>query len=186
MDETEFQERRPLNLLHRALPVGFRQAGQLNENAVVALRLDDRLRHAKPVHAFAQHFDRLRQGAFQFGYLIRDQFDLARSLVGDRLDIDQAVGVHGDQERRAALQIDAEFDVAGGLALQTAQDKRRGMRFAFHVIHREIVRDVVGPDGFDQIVVSAVRMDFLQFLGFMDDRGEGGVAVNSGVLENIR
>ena len=46
-----------------AFLVGFRQAGQLDQNAVAARRLDDRLGHAELVHALAQHLHRLRQRA---------------------------------------------------------------------------------------------------------------------------
>ena len=80
--------------------------GQLDQDAVVALRLDERFGDAELIHAFAQHFDRMGEG----GAGIRG--------------LGQPVGVHAHEEGGAALQVEAQPDASGGLALQAVQDDR--------------------------------------------------------------
>ena len=117
----EFQIRGLLNLRLGAFLVVFGQAWQLNQNAVAARRLNDGLGHAKSIHALAQHLDRLRQRAFRPGH-VRNHLDGART-IGDRFNVNQLVGVHFHEERRAALQIQSEFDFARRLALKLVQNE---------------------------------------------------------------
>ena len=90
-----------------AFLVGGGQAGQLDQNAVVALGLDERLGHAEFIHALAQHFDRMGEGGAGIGGL------------------GQPVGVHLHEEGGAALQVEAQPDAAGGLALQAVENESR-------------------------------------------------------------
>ena len=68
-DQAELQECRFLNGGLGAFLVGGGQTGQLDQNAVVALRLNERLGDAELVNAFAQHFDRVREGGAGIGSL---------------------------------------------------------------------------------------------------------------------
>ena len=63
---------------------------------------------------------------------------LAAALVSPCQARRQRVRVHRHEERRAALQIQAELDLAGGVALQPVQDERRRIRLIRRVDEWEI------------------------------------------------
>ena len=137
---------------------GFGKAGELDADAVVAFRLNHRLGHPETVHAFAQHFDGLLErggGAVGTGDFVRVQLD--------------AVGVHLDEERRAAREVNAALDASGGFALELVQDERGRMRFGLGFKEREVGREVVRVDGCEQAGVGAVRPGFLQRHGVGED-----------------
>ena len=137
---------------------GFGKAGELDADAVVAFRLNHRFGHAETVHAFAQDFDGLLErggGAVGTGDFVRVQLD--------------AVGVHLDEERRAAREVNAALDASGGFALELVQDERGRMRFGLGFKEREVGREVVRVDGCEQAGVGAVRPGFLQRHGVGED-----------------
>ena len=156
--QTEFQECRSLNGNLGAFLIGGRQTGQLDENAVVPFRLNDGLSDPELVNALAQHFDRMRESSAGIGRF------------------GQLVGVHADEEGRAALQVQAQADAAGGFALQTVQDISRGVQLILGSEGGEIVRNVVGADRLRQVVVRLLRHRLLQRLGFLEKGAKGRVA----------
>ena len=107
LHEAEFQIGRFLNLCAGVVLVGIGQARQLNEDAVVAGRLDDGLGHAEPIHALAQHFRGLGQSLVH-------PLRMGKGGVGIS---SQVVGVYAHQERCAALQIQTELNPARRLLL---------------------------------------------------------------------
>ena len=68
----------------------------------------------------------------------------------------QAIGVHLHEERRAALQIQAQLDLARRIALQLVQNVGRRIKLIRGVDEREITLDVVRADGVRQIGELAV------------------------------
>jgi len=89
VDHAEFEERGPLQGALGALLVGLGQAGNLNQNPVLALGLKLRFGHAEAVDTLAQDFHRLFEGVAFVDHVL------------------EAVGVHCHQERCAALQVEA-------------------------------------------------------------------------------
>ena len=120
VDHAEFKERRLLDLRLGTVLVRLRKTGQLDENAIAAGRLNHRLRHAEAVNALAQDLDGLRQRA---AGLVR-----VRKLGR----------VHLDKERRAALQIQTQFNFARRVALQAVQDKQIRVNLVLRANERKV------------------------------------------------
>ena len=156
-NQAEFQESRSLNGGLGALLVGGRQTGQLDQNTVIPLRLDERLGHAKLINALAQHLHGMGKGGAGIG------------------GFGQAVGVHFHEERRAALQVETQADAAGGCALQAVQDVGRRVQLVLRSEGREIAGDVVGADGLHQILIGFLRRGLLQGLGLLENGAKSGV-----------
>ena len=147
MHQAEFQVGHLLDGLLGALHLRMRKAGQLDQDPVHALRLNDRFGHAEFVHAFAQHLDRLRQ---------RGRIDLrVRRLVRIARGAAQPVRqLNGD--RNATLQVQPEFDPARRLALQPVQNVSRRMRLVLRLEKREIPVQIIRADGFLDVFVALV------------------------------
>src|SRR5690348_13959618 len=141
MDESEFQESDFLNLIRGLFHGRLRQTGQLNENAIGAFRFDEWFGDAKGVDAFAEHLDGLRQ----------------RRAGGHGGIGIETVRVQSDEERHAALEIEAEFDPAGSFALQGIENKSRWIGSLLGFDEWEIVRDVIAADRYLQVGVAEVR-----------------------------
>ena len=77
------------------------------------------------------------------------------------------------------MQVQAKANAAGGLALEAIENVNSGMGFVLRVVIREIVGDVVGADGFNEVVVTPLRRNFLQVLRLVHDGSEGRVALAS-------
>ena len=125
LHHAEFKKRRFLNLRFGAVLIGLRETGQLDENAIATGRLNHRFGHAETVNALTQDFDGLRQRA---AGLVRVR-ELGR--------------IHLDEERRAALQIQTEFNFARRVALQTIQNKQIRMHLILRADEREIVLQLI-------------------------------------------
>ena len=112
-------------------------------------RLDDGFGHAEGVHATAEHFDGLGQelGA---GFPPRPVSEAAA----------YAVGAHGDQEHRAAPQVQAQLDLARRFLLQPVQDGTRGLRRTGYRDRGEILGNVIGADRFKKVAVRAAGNSF--------------------------
>ena len=78
---------------------------ELNDDPVLALTLDDRFGDAELIHAFAQHFDGLGEGALNV-HFVRDGLGHSH-FVGDNLSCLKVISTHLDQEGGAALEVDA-------------------------------------------------------------------------------
>ena len=63
MSDAEFEIRRLLDVDDGARAVVLRKTGKLDENAVLALRLDDGFSNAETIHTFADDFDGLIESA---------------------------------------------------------------------------------------------------------------------------
>jgi len=85
----------------------------LDQNAVIALRLDQGFGNAKFIHPLAQNFDGVRERVFG-----------VRSLG-------QLVGIHADEEGSAALQVETQANATGGLALQAVENVRGRVQLLF-------------------------------------------------------
>ena len=169
IDQAKFEERDALDPLARVFLHVFGKAGQLNQDTVFAFRLDDGLRHAERVHALAQYFHRLIQiAAF---VAVASGRDHIRPVHHVGLAFDPAV-IRRYQERRAALQIDAELDFSCGLLLQPRQHHFVGIQFLARVHEiRKIPGEIVGlADRFREIgIIGPVRELLLQLLKTLDD-----------------
>ena len=116
--------------------------------------MNDRFGHAETVHPFAQHFDRLGQGA------------------GPLLHLAELVGVHFDQERGAALQIQAELDLARCFLLQSIEHRAGRVLLRFH-IEGEIAGDFVGADGlFEDSERRPIGILLLELFGLLQNVGK--------------
>ncbi len=87
VDHADLERRRAAEDVLRAR--GVLHAGQLHDDALGALLLDDRLGHAQLVHAVAQDLDVLRDGAvldalLRLGLEARDEPQVAGAAVGAR------------------------------------------------------------------------------------------------------
>ena len=166
VDQAEFQEGGLLDVGHGALFVLLRQAGQLDEDPVVARGLDDGLGHAELVHAATQDLDGLREGPFLL--------ELGHQVVGVG---DQGIGLHGHQEGGAALQIQAQAHLAGPFTLQAVEDVAGGLALFGGLRQRKVAGDVVGANGLQQIGKLPVRVGLLQLSQPGQNALEGVVAL---------
>ena len=123
--DAEVQLRDLLKILAHAIQILGRKAGDLDDDAIVARRRDDRLRGAHLVHTAAEDFDRLIHG------LLRDRALLTCHGIRGGLDAD----VKSD----ATFQINAERDLALVLELLLV---RRGIHDGHPVciLHRDVER----------------------------------------------
>lgn len=170
MHHAELKEGGLFDLVADTLVFRLRETGHHDEDAVLAGRLDDGFGDAELVDALAEHFDGVgERGLFHRG--------LVRAVgVGEELGT-----VHEHQEGRAALEIESELDLAGGLALEAVQNRAGRLLLGGDIEDGEIAGDRVGADGLEQVFVGIVFADLfferllLQRLGPGDDGGEVGV-----------
>jgi hypothetical protein len=170
MHQAEFQIGRLLDI--RANRADFRlgQARELNQNTIGALWQDDRFGNAECIDALAQNLHRL----------------LEHRLVIVRRDIvrvcERFGGIHADQKRAAALQIQSQLHFAGRRALHSVQNGliifRRRARFDAG----EILRHVVRADREHQRLI-LIRVGL--GAGARNDRVEIRVLVRRQLLEDV-
>ena len=135
VDHAELEIRGAFDGIDGVLLVGRRKAGQLDQDCVFALRLDERLGHTEAVNAPAEHLDRLGEG---------------RPGI---VDVGQRPCPHLHQERGAALEVQPQPDASGGFALEAIEDVAGGVGLVLGLVEREIARDVVGADGRSEVLV---------------------------------
>jgi len=102
------------------------------------------------------------------------------------LGLGNLVGVHLDQERCAALQVETELDLARGIALQVMENGQGRFGLRRDVDERKVAGQVVGADRLQQIGKRPARGLLLQLLGPAEDRGEIGVGVDRAALEFLQ
>ena len=100
----------------------------------------ERFGHAEFVHALAQYFYRLGQDALIFLLL---QQGGVRVGPGRAVGITTGGEINADQKGCAALQIQAQLDLALRVALQAVQDVARGIQLRLGLVEREIFREIV-------------------------------------------
>src|ERR1051326_1099625 len=133
MYQLEFEERCFLDEVDGRFLICGGEPGQLNQDTVAALGLDERLGDAQAVHAFAQDFDCLRKGSL--------------GLRGFR----QGIGVHLDEEGSSALKVQAEANASGSVALQAVENVSVWMSFVLGIVEGKITGEVIRPAGFLEI-----------------------------------
>ena len=169
MHDAEFEVGGLLNLGLGEFLVGFGEAGELDEDAVIALRLDDWLGDAELVHALAEDFDGLGKDALVFlGHV--GTGGVRAGGVGEG---GEGLGeIHANEERGAALQVQAELELARAFALELVQDETRGVvvvLLGFILVEREVFLDVVRADGFHEVGELAFGVHLLQNIEARDN-----------------
>ena len=144
-----------------------REPGELDQDPIAALGLNHRFGHAELVDAFAQDLDGLAQ------------FPAGVRRVG------QAGGVHLDQERGAALQIQAQANSTGGTALEAVENVAGGILFVLGFEHGEIPGDIVRADGLDEVIVRFLGHGLFKRLRPGHDVREDRVARVDGVFTEV-
>src|ERR1041385_3911570 len=168
MDQTKFQKGSLLDLCAGSIDISLRKTWKLNQNAVLALGLQDWFSDTKLIDALAQHFDRLLKD----GLLV----DINGVGAGSFRCVD------ANQERCAALQIQTELHLAGGGLLNLVQNGPLKFSWSRSLNIRKIFCDVVRADGGLQRKI-LVGCRFLA--GALDDRGEIGVFIGRKFLEHV-
>ena len=118
-----------------AVHFGSTQAGELDQNAVLADRLKDGLGDTETIDTSSEHFDGLRKGGFALESF-HHRVDLIRGIRVGGLE---GVGVHSQKERCPALEIDTEADFSCGFALNLVQNVRVGIDIQTGLVLREVI-----------------------------------------------